>query len=168
MAKREADWQWDLEPDHWIELFLTDTGLSYVGWDYTCQSGGGYTAGFQSREQFLERGPIAEMPDAIAAQVRARLELASRGHAVTIELAGPTPDELHLQLDDQPMLLTRTTRLFSGSLSAGPHALSGVLLYPGADARGRRNAKRFELRFEVDGPRALSVERSTLAPRWET
>ncbi len=168
MADKNPDWQWDIERGHWIELFLTEAGLSYVGWDYTCQSGGGYTAGFQSREQFLERGPIAQMPAEVASEVRARIVDESPGYAVTIELAGATPDELHLDLDGQPILLKQTTRLFSGSLIAGAHELSGVLLYPGADARGRRNAKTLELRFELDGPRVITIEESTLAPRWPT
>jgi hypothetical protein len=160
----KTEWHWDIVPGHWIDLYLGDTGLSYMGTDWNCQSGGGYMAGSQSITEFLERGGIAKMPDAIAAEVRAAIAARAPGHMVTVRVAGPSPDEAHLDLDGQPRILRGTGELFRGPLPAGEHRISGILLYPGADGRGRRNAKRFERAFEVAADIDIIID--DLKPRW--
>jgi len=162
--RREPDWKWHLEEDHWIELFLTWNGLDYTGWDVGPPYGGAYMAGFQSFEVFLRDGGLQEMPDDVAREVRARIAELPPGHLFRIELAGPVPDEAHLELDGQALILARPEVLFEGSLPPGGHCISGVLLYPGADERGRRNARRFEQDFEVTGPGCLRIEETE--PRW--
>lgn len=157
------EWRWDLEDNHWIELKLTDVGLSYTGWDWTLQSGGGYMAGFQSVDEFLRDGPLKEMPESIAAGVRHALADLG-GHLVTIALAGPKADEVHCNLDGRSMMLSAPVRLFEGRLAAGSHRISGVALYPGADSKGRRNQRTFECTFDVTGPIDIVID--DLVPRW--
>ena len=58
--KEDKTWYWVLEEDsygpvHWIDCTIGKTGLSYYGTDYTHQSGGGYTGGFQTFNEFMEQ-----------------------------------------------------------------------------------------------------------------
>ncbi len=145
---------------------LTDSGIRYFGSDWGSPSGGDYHAGFQTFEAFRAEGPLREMPEAIAAAVTAAIAARAPGHPVRVEASGPPPQEAHLHLDGQPLLLRpEGAVLFEGSLPAGAHTISGVLLYAGSDARGRRNAGRFEHDFRVlPGERTHVVVEP--APRW--
>ena len=160
----KTEWNWDILPGHWIDLHLGDTGLSYMGTDWNCQSGGGYMAGAQSITEFLERGGIAEMPAAVAAQVRAAIAARPSGHLVTLRVVGARPDEAHIELDDATRILRGADELFRGPLPAGEHRIAGILLYPGADHRGRRNAKMFDRTFEVTANVEIAID--DLTPRW--
>lgn len=161
----QADWRWDLDaPDEWIDLFLVPTGLRYVGWDMAGQAGGAYMAGSQSFDDFARDGGLNDIPEAVAASVRERVAALGARHPVRVEIAGPTPDEAHLSLDEQPLILFERAVLFDGSLPTGEHLLRGILLYPGTDDQGRRVARRFELPFTVTGPVVLTVAETQ--PRW--
>lgn len=156
-------WQWVLHRDHWIELDLGGAGLTYKGFDYSVPAGGGYMAGFQSVDQFLEDGPLNDMPEAIAAEVREAI--AGRGgHRVTIRLSGPTPDQIHGRIDDQPFMLGATDVVFDGRLAAGEHTVAGVVIYPGTDDAGRRRMCQFEQSFTVSEDAEIAIDE--LAPRF--
>ena len=165
MTTPKNKWRWHLTPDHWIDLTLTGTGLSYMGTDWDCQSGGGYMAGSQSAREFLEQGPLKEMPPNIAAEVRAVIEARDTGHRVVVRIGGERPDEIHCELNEQSRMLRDTDVVFDGDLPAGTHTTSGVLLYPGADAKGRRRMMTFEHTFEVTGPTDFTIHE--LRPRFE-
>jgi hypothetical protein len=153
-----ARWTWELEPDHAIEVTVGDAGLSYYGEDWTCQSGGGYFAGFQSFADFRRDGPLKGMPAAIAAEVLRVVDVAEGGgHDFVIEVDGERPDEIHASLDGRTLLVRATATLFAGPLPAGDHRVEGVLLYPGSDARGRRRARVFDERFSVDAAGSLRI-----------
>ena len=68
--------KWDIVEDHWIDLVVEGNDISYIGTDWTIQSGGGYMAGYQTADQFLKKGPIPhnEMPDEIKTKVISHLE----------------------------------------------------------------------------------------------
>lgn len=154
----EGLWQWEIVPGHSIEVTLSDAGLSYYGEDWTCQSGGGYFAGFQSFADFRRDGPLRGMPEATAADVGRAIEAAEgRGHAFVIVIDGEVPEEIHASLDARTVMVRDTATLFDGSLPGGEHRVQGVLLYVGDDARGRRRARVFDASFRVDAAGSLRI-----------
>jgi hypothetical protein len=46
-------WYLTEKEDHWIDVVVKDSGLSFIGTDWSSQSGGGYMAGFQSFDEFF-------------------------------------------------------------------------------------------------------------------
>ena len=58
-------WYLTEKDDHWIELEIDERGLTYKGCDWSIQSGGYYMAGFQTFDEFLNKGPLNNMPDEI-------------------------------------------------------------------------------------------------------
>jgi len=165
MTTPEDTWTWDLTPNHWIDLTLTETGLSYMGTDWDCQSGGGYMAGFQTIREFLDQGPLKEMPSDIAAAIRAVVEARPVGHRVVVRIGGEQPDEIHCTFQSQSQIKFDTDVLFDGELVDGSYTTSGIAVYPGADAKGRRRMMLFEQTFEVTAPAEITI--GELRPRFE-
>ena len=165
MADANKAWTWHLTPNHWIDLTLTRDGLSYMGTDWDCQSGGGYMAGFQSVQGFLEDGPLRNMPSAIEAEVRAALADREPGHRVIVRVGGEPPDEAHCELWGHGRIVQGTDVIYDGELYDGEYTAEGVLLYPGADAKGRRRMKQFEHTFVVSGPATVVI--TEFVPRFK-
>jgi len=128
-------WQWFLETDHWIELVVDAKGLTYIGTDWTSQSGGGYMAGFQTFNEFFNDGPLNSMPETITNEVMNYLIAyrKSGGSKLTLRLSIKTPTiklfAVYLHLDDQPILIEEDNPnwdqseivLFEGIMSRGKH-----------------------------------------------
>jgi hypothetical protein len=162
---RTSEWHWSLTPNHWIDLKLSRTGLVYTGTNWDCHSSGGYMAGSQTSREFVADGPMNDMPPEIAEAVRAAV-VGKAGHHVVVRIAGEVPDEIHLEFHGQSQMKRGTAVVFDGDLLPEAYATSGVLLYSGADARGRRRMKTFAETIEVTGP--MDVEISDLAPRFKS
>ena len=166
MSAPKAQWSWELGWRHWVELSLNDTGLTYVGHNYSCQSGGAYMAGFQSYREFEKKGPIRDMPSEVEAEVRAAIAERTRGHHVVVRISGERPDEIHLEFNGESQIKRDTDVVFDGDLAPGSYKTSGILLYPGADSQGRRRMLMFSETVEVvDGP--VNIEISDLEPRFK-
>ncbi|MFX1475307.1 MAG: hypothetical protein ACFFCO_07520 [Promethearchaeota archaeon] len=138
-------WKWYLSPDgdHWMEVHIKPSGLTYIGTDWTVQSGGGYFGGFQTFDEFLRDGPIQKMPNHIAAELREHLEAHRVPGGATLRVLHLTRvDDLVLQgayihLDDNPITVSidetlaqkREVVFFDGSIGIGDHQLSFVLVF---------------------------------------
>jgi len=121
-------------------------------------------AGFQSFREFTERGPIKEMPPEIEAAVRAAVAGREEEHRVVVRISGEAPDEIHMTFHGQREIKRGTAVVFDGDLPPGTYKTSGILLYPGADAQGRRRSRTFDQTIEVTGPRVVEV--GELKPRF--
>lgn len=143
-------WRWHYNPDHWMEVQLFDNGLRYIGTDWSVQSGGGYMGGFQSLGEFVRDGGIRGMPEAIEAEIRDAIGTVE-GHAVTVRIGGEPPDEIHLAFDGHSAIRRGTDLVFEGVLPDGRYETSGILIYPGADAAGRRRMRTFRETLVVAG-----------------
>lgn len=159
-------WSWHLGARHWIDLSLTDAGLAYRGTDLEGPSGGEYMAGFQSYREFAEVGPLNAMPPEIEAAVRAVAAAKGGPHLyrVVVRIAGEPPDQIHMSFAGQSQVKRGTDVVFDGDLAAGTYRTRGVLLYPGADGKGRRRMMTFDESIVVDG--ATVVEIASLRPRF--
>ena len=96
-----------------MSVIIGESGLEYVGTDWTCQSGGGYKGGFQTFDKFLENGPIQKMPRKIAKEVRKyidmhRVEGSSPLNLVCVQdLDGFQLTEVFVRLNDSPNHIKR-------------------------------------------------------------
>ena len=142
-----------------VSVHTTQTGLYWRGeaWD------GGYVIGFQSYEQFLEKGPLKEyMPPEVRETVRNYILLHRQsGPAtrviITARIGVPQQVPLHqisLGLDEQQLqiftggqLRDRTeVEIHRGSLAAGSHVLSGAVAW---DPPQKGNIFYFKQEFTV-------------------
>ena len=131
----KCSWRWYFEKYHWMDLELDESGLTYIGADVDCQSGGEYFGGFQTFDQFFDEGPIQEMPPEIAKEVMDFLnEHRKEGGAhlrlyYTHELDGFHLRGVYVHLDDKPIqvkLVNTENRflIYDGSISIGSHRFS--------------------------------------------
>jgi hypothetical protein len=131
----EREWTWYFEKYHWMTLELDKSGLTYIGADMDCQSGGEYFGGFQTFDQFFEEGPIQEMPSDITKEVADFLkEHRKEGGAhlqlyYTHDLEGYQLRGVYVHLDDKPIqvkLVKEEGRflIYNGSISVGSHKFS--------------------------------------------
>lgn len=95
--RSERSWRWDAGADPSVgkvekTITLRANGLSYTGWGDDLVIGGGYSIGFQSVAEFLQRGPLAEeeVPAGIVEEIRAYLVEHSRSEAAREQVAGAT------------------------------------------------------------------------------
>ena len=133
-------WQWFFVEDHWMDLEIDETGLTYYGTDWTCQSGGGYFGGFQSFEEFFKKGPIQEMPREIAKEVQDFLKAhrkEGRGSTLLLHYAhgfeGFMLTGVFVHLDGSPIHVeevreTGKILLYEGSIRPGEHKISFVFV----------------------------------------
>lgn len=166
MSATPHAWSWHIHEHHWIDLSLTDVGLAYRGTDLEGPSGGGYMAGFQTYLEFAADGPLNAMPQEIEAAVRAVVEARGGPHRyrVVVRIAGEPPDQIHMSFAGQSQIKSGTDVVFDGDLAAGTYNARGVLLYPGADAKGRRRMKTFDETIVIEG--ATVIEIASLRPRF--
>jgi hypothetical protein len=132
-------WQWVFVEDHWMDLEVNEAGLNYVGTDWTCQSGGAYFGGFQTFEEFFEKGPIQKMPPKIAKEVRGHLKRHRKEGGSTLLLhyahrfEGFLLTGVFVHLDGRPIRVKEVKEsgkvlLYNGSISPGEHTVSFVFV----------------------------------------
>ncbi|MFW9843966.1 MAG: hypothetical protein ACFFEV_05275 [Candidatus Thorarchaeota archaeon] len=135
----EKKWQWDFVEDHWMDVVVGESGLEYIGTDWTCQSGGGYMGGFQTFDEFLNDGPIQKMPRNIAKEVREHIEKyrvvggSTLKLVYTHDLEGFQLTGVFVHLDDIPIHIKRVRRkgrmtIYNGSIKTGKHEFSFVFV----------------------------------------
>ncbi|MHA1577459.1 MAG: hypothetical protein ACTSU3_08875, partial [Candidatus Thorarchaeota archaeon] len=132
----ERKWKWDFVEDHWMEVVIIESGLNYIGTDWTCQSGGGYFGGFQTFEEFL-KDPIQDMPKKIAKEIRQHIEEHRREGGATLrldyvhEIDGFELAEVFVHLDDSPIHVKSVRNegkcvIYDGNIKTGEHSFSFV------------------------------------------
>jgi hypothetical protein len=132
-------WKWDFVEDHWMDLEVDETGLTYTGTDWTCQSGGGYIGGFQTFEEFFDKGPIQDMPSKIAKEVRIYLRRHRKEGGSSLLLhyvhgfEGYLLTGVFVHLDGKPIHVKEVREsgkmlLYDGSISPGEHTVSFVFV----------------------------------------
>lgn len=146
----ERSWDWTVNDDpacFSVEKTITlgANGLSYMGWcDNPCY-GGGYTIGFQTVDEFLERGPLDEqLPSALVEEIRGYLVENPRPTAA-IKLVAVVADQGRIiehgsaGLDGvpvtpglRPLLPGREVTLFAGSIGLGDHVVRAGFTTRGA------------------------------------
>ncbi len=152
-------WYFNAEEDHWMEVHIKPSGLSYVGTDWSVQSGGGYFGGFQTFDEFFHDGPIQNMPEDIATELRRHLETHRVPGGAKLRLLHRTSvDDLVLErafvhLDDKPITISIDEALaqkqevvfFDGSIGIGDHHLGFVLIFK---SKRTEDGKRWKVRDE--------------------
>ncbi len=122
-----------------MEVVLGESGLEYIGTDWTCQSGGGYSGGFQTYDGFLNRHPLQKMPRKITKEVRDyikehRVEGGSTLQFYYVhEIDGLQLSEVFVNLDDKPILIKKVQKkgkmtIYNGSIKTGIHQFSFVFV----------------------------------------
>ena len=122
-----------------MDVIIGESGLEYVGTDYTCQSGGGYMGGFQTFDEFLKKGPIQKMPRKISKEVREHIEKHRVEGGSTLkliyvhELEDFRLSEFYVQLNEIPIHIKRVQRkervtIYNGSIKTGKHEFSFVFV----------------------------------------
>jgi hypothetical protein len=122
-----------------MDVVIGESGLEYIGTDWTCQSGGGYMGGFQTFDEFLNNGPIQKMPRKIAKAIREyikehRIEGGSTLNLVyTHDLDGFQLTGVFVHLDDVPIHIKRVKKkgsmtIYNGSIKTGKHEFSFVFV----------------------------------------
>jgi hypothetical protein len=135
----ERKWKWFFVEDHWMEVVIGESGLEYIGTDWTCQSGGGYMGGFQTFDEFLNKRPIQKMPVKIAKEVREYIEKYRVEGGLTLkliyvhEIDGFQLSEVYVNLDDTPIHIKRVQKkgrmtIYNGSIKTGKHEFSFVFV----------------------------------------
>jgi hypothetical protein len=128
-------WRWYFEKYHWMTLELDESGLTYIGADMDCQSGGEYFGGFQTFDQLFEDGPIQEMPQEVTKEVMDFLKKHRKEGGAHLQLYysydlhGYHLKGVYIHLDDKPIqvkLVNAENRflIYDGSISVGPHQFS--------------------------------------------
>ncbi|MBD3404860.1 MAG: hypothetical protein GF411_01840 [Candidatus Lokiarchaeota archaeon] len=137
-----AEWKWDFEYGHWIDLRVTSEGLRYIGNNMTIQSGGAYFAGFQTFDEFFEAGPIQKMPEDVESEVKAYLKKHRTIGGATFHLVFLSEIQdfwlwrVYLHIDESPTKIEEIekkpkeeqTSLYQGSISLGIHTIGFVLV----------------------------------------
>ena len=70
---QRLNWSWELGPNHWMAVTLRVGGLRYIGSDWSIQSGGDYSGGFQSFAEFDRAVGLQAMRESIAAEIAQRI-----------------------------------------------------------------------------------------------
>ncbi len=141
----ERKWQWTFVEDHWMDLVVDESGLTYIGTDWTCQSGGGYFGGFQTFEEFFKK-PIQKMPKKIAKEVKEYLEEhrkegGSRLRLIYVhEVEGFLLTGVFVHIDDNPIHVKTVKKngdmlIYDGSITAGTHEVSFVFVLNSEDSQ---------------------------------
>ena len=126
-----------------MEAHIKSSGITYIGTDWTCQSGGGYFGGFQTFDEFLCDGPIQKMPEHVAAEIRSYLEThrVPGGAKLLLlhlnSLDGFVLQGVYVHLDDKPLIVStdeilahkQEVTLFEGSIGIGDHHISLLLVF---------------------------------------
>jgi len=139
----EEKWYLTEKEDHWIELELDESGLTYKGCDWSIQSGGYYMAGFQTFDEFFKNGPINKMPKEIVTKVRMHLEVHRRtgGAGLLLKHINELDDlvlwRAFINLDEKTIKITTIEQMgatpemtfYDGAILPGEHTISFILIF---------------------------------------
>ncbi len=126
-----------------MELEIESSGLRYIGTDWSCQSGGAYFGGFQTFDEFFRNGPINDMPEEIATELRNHLKTNRMpgGSRLLLSHLNTVTDlfmwRAYVHLDDKPLrisvdddsLAEREIVFFDGAIDTGEHEISFLLVF---------------------------------------
>jgi hypothetical protein len=126
-----------------MDLEIESSGLRYIGTDWSSQSGGAYFGGFQTFDDFFRDGPINEMPEEIASELRNHLETnrVPGGSRLLLSHLNTVADIIlwraYVHLDDKPLrisvdddsLAEREVVFFKGAIETGEHEISFLLIF---------------------------------------
>jgi hypothetical protein len=136
-------WYLSEAKDHWIDLVVVESGLNYIGTDWSVQSGGGYMAGFQSFDEFFKNGSINDMPEEITKELKEHLiKHRRKGGAGLLlthknELSELVLWRAFVHLDDNPVKIISISEMgnqpefvfFDGALPVGEHNIGFVFIF---------------------------------------
>ncbi len=160
-------WKWYFEEDHWMELEVDSSGLTYYGTDWTCQSGGGYFGGFQTFEEFLAIHSLQKMPSEIRAEVNDYLLQHRKigGSFLKLRYILAIPefhlDGVFVHLDESPIHVKNVENsdditIFEGSIAPGVHHFSFVFVLKSDESKKKVSGK-FEITVQ-DGKNSVTIE----------
>lgn len=173
--RERFEWRAD-DREHYIMVEIGPLGLSWYGEDWTCLSGGGYTIGFQTVEQFLRDGPLdthdIPMPEQTREALRLRLErqVAAERALLTIDLVlADERDFEHawLRLDGDTIAVLQGEglcggsrhRVFEGRVMPGEHVLSGYVTWYTSSQRGPMGRRPTAKTPSFSAPLVVSTDR---------
>jgi hypothetical protein len=172
------EWSWDIIVNHWVKLVVGPNGLTYIGTDWNCQSGGDYFAGFQGFDEFLGEGapPHLKMPEATAEEVRQHLVTHRTAGGAVLRLLHLNQTEtlvpwrFFIHLDEEPIQMAvnlpsdpSELLLFEGALPVGEHTISFTLIFrlPTEESGGRQTSTRGEQRFTMQAGQRTTLRLAT-------
>ncbi|MHA1636790.1 MAG: hypothetical protein ACTSUO_07295 [Candidatus Thorarchaeota archaeon] len=150
-------WKWFFVEDHWMDVVVGESGLEYIGTDWTCQSGGGYMGGFQTFDEFFTDKSLQDMPKKIATEIREHLEKHRKEGGASLQLIyvheveGFQLTGVFVHLDDTPIHVKRVRKkgkmtIFKGSIKPGKHVFSFVFVLQSANDQKKVDG---EVKIEV-------------------
>ena len=139
----KCKWYLTDKEDHWIELEIDETGLTYKGCDWSIQSGGYYMAGFQTFDEFFNNGPINKMPKEIEIQIKEHLKTHRREGGASLilkhinQLTSLVLWRAFINLDEKTIKITTIEQMgdvpeitfYDGAILPGEHIISFILLF---------------------------------------
>lgn len=167
IRKFSRKWYLNEEQSHWIDLEVDESGVTYIGTDWSIQSGGGYMAGFQTFEEFFKKGPLNDMPQKYAEELEKHLIKYRQkgGAAILLKHINNIPDivlwRAFIHLDDKPILISSIGEMgnqkeivfYDGAITAGKHEVSFMLIFKGRDKQEEKDPF-----WKVDGEFTVSIE----------
>ena len=136
-------WYLTKEEDHWIDLKIDETGLTYIGCDWSVQSGGKYMAGFQTFDEFFKKGPINNMPKEIETIIKEFLNTHRRkgGACLVLKHINKLKDlvlwRAFINLDEKTIKIATIDIMgeeseivfYDGAILPGEHTISFLLIF---------------------------------------
>lgn len=134
------EWKWEYDPDTNITVKLSATGLDYHGED---DYFGGYIVGFQSFEVFFRDGPLKNMPEKVAVELREHLETHRKSGGAFLQFhytnsaeplklwrafVGMDEKTIHAQGNRLPSVAPEDV-FFAGSCTIGKHKFNIALVF---------------------------------------
>jgi hypothetical protein len=167
IPKFEEKWYLSEKDDHWIELKIDERGLTYVGCDYGCQSGGYYMAGFQTFDEFFNKGSIKDMPIEIETKIKEYLEAHRRegGARLVLKHFNQLKDlvlwRAFINLDEKTIKITTIEQIgeaseitfYDGAILTGEHTISFLLIF-----KERGKVKESDPLWRIDGEIPISID----------
>lgn len=136
-------WYLTKEEDHWIDLEIDETGLTYIGCDWSVQSGGSYMAGFQTFDEFFKKGPINNMPKEIETIIKEFLNAHRRkgGACLALNHINKLKDlvlwRAFINLNEKTIKIATNDHMgdeseivfYDGAILPGEHTISFLLIF---------------------------------------
>ena len=137
------EWEWEYDSNTNISVKLSPTGLAYHGDD---DYFGGYIAGFQSFEDFFREGPLKNMPEKVAMELRKHLETHRKSGGAFLRFhytnsagvlklwrafVGMDEKTIHAQ-GNRPPSEAQEEVFFDGSCTTGEHKFRIALVFKDA------------------------------------
>ncbi len=160
-------WYLTKEEDHWIDLEIDETGLRYIGCDWSIQSGGNYMAGFQTFDEFFKKGPINNMPKEIETIIKEFLNAHRRkgGACFVLNHINKLNDlvlwRAFINLDEKTVKIATIDHIgeeseivfYDGAILPGEHTISFLLIF-----KERGKIKESDPLWKVDGEFPIIID----------